>query len=913
MRASGWSVIAAYLSAALMLVGGCVARRGPARPGATAPSTSPLATTSPVSEPRAELSLDQILPVVTLPAPAASTRPADQPPPLEAIELFARARDALLQNQRYTAINLLEKAVKLDPDSYELWFTLGQAYQGIGGSADRALAAFEQAARIRPDDIEVQTELGRAYQSRGDLNRAIERFRMARQTTEYRQAEDPLALVVDYRLAVLLQQQGYDRAALDCYQSLLRRIQRNGIRFRASPEASYLQAHPHLIYEQIGTLHEKRGEFEQALRAYQNVADRAPNDFEHQARLVRLRVKLGQHQQAIASAADLVRRFHASSESIQLLRQVYQELGRQEDFVQELWKLHRQQPQDRAILFALADTLAEAGREAEAAALLRDAIRSHDGDLEIVERLWRLYADRDRVTDAARLIIEVCADHPDATSELTPLLLDLTRLSRRHALRLGGLQKLAVRPDAEAAKQYWIWRVASGWSRANTARAALEQAAAANPPFDPACRALLDSYLSRSDWDQTSRQRAVDELIESVRSRGRADLAAELRGLVELRADRAEAAVEAFSQAVQLASASQRRPSPDLQLQLALALHKSQRTSQFEQLMWKLISERPRFAPAYQLLLSYYRQNNSPHNARDLLEKWLAADPTSITARVQQAAELVQQRRANDAIELIRRLFEQHPDDADVVTSLVLLFNAAGRSQEAVELLEAERAKDPGNRTVVEALIEIYVSQNRTADATRVLDAARQAVAQDPDLLYYLAHLYQRIGQQQLTEQLLQEVLRLDPTHAPAGNDLGYTWADAGKNLDRAEALIRVAVQAEPDNPSYLDSLGWVLYKRGRFAEALRWLEQAAQPAEQADPVVLDHLGDVLYRLNRHAEAQQAWEKSLERLGQVPPRDELNSLRLQLQAKLKQAQSNQPVNVAPVVEAGESQGQANRN
>ncbi|HWP40882.1 MAG TPA: tetratricopeptide repeat protein, partial [Tepidisphaeraceae bacterium] len=134
-----------------------------------------------------------------------------------------------------------------------------------------------------------------------------------------------------------------------------------------------------------------------------------------------------------------------------------------------------------------------------------------------------------------------------------------------------------------------------------------------------------------------------------------------------------------------------------------------------------------------------------------------------------------------------------------------------------------------------------------------------------------------------------------------------------GRNLDRAEALIRVAVQAEPDNPSYLDSLGWVLYKRGRFAEALRWLEQAAQPAEHADPVVLDHLGDVLYRLNRHADAQRAWEKSLERLGQVPPRDELNSLRLQLQTKLKQAQSDQPVNVAPIVEAGESQGQAKKN
>ena len=147
--------------------------------------------------------------------------------------------------------------------------------------------------------------------------------------------------------------------------------------------------------------------------------------------------------------------------------------------------------------------------------------------------------------------------------------------------------------------------------------------------------------------------------------------------------------------------------------------------------------------------------------------------------------------------------------------------------------------------------------------------------------------------------------MKIDPKHPPASNDLGYTWADQGINLKRAEELIRVAVAAEPDNQSFLDILGWVLYKRGQFEEAKRFLEEAIGPASFPDPVVLDHLGDIYYRMGDVPGAKKQWERSMERLGQVnaDARDDLKKLKLELQSKLKQAESGQPVNVAPVVES----------
>src|SRR5258706_15011922 len=196
-------------------------------------------------------------------------------------------------------------------------------------------------------------------------------------------------------------------------------------------------------------------------------------------------------------------------------------------------------------------------------------------------------------------------------------------------------------------------------------------------------------------------------------------------------------------------------------------------------------------------------------------------------------------------------LFHDQPQSVEILVALRDFYEESSRIEDLIAKLEDERKLHPDNREAVELLAGIYYQQKRLPDALRVLDAARQAVANDPDLLYYIAHRYGGIDQKQTEEQLLQEVIRLDPRNAPASNDLGYGWADEGKRLAEAENLIRIAVDAEPDNQSFLDSLGWVLYKRSKFAEALTYFEKAIGPATRPDPVVLDPMVDVLYRLSQ--------------------------------------------------------------
>ncbi len=129
-------------------------------------------------------------------------------------------------------------------------------------------------------------------------------------------------------------------------------------------------------------------------------------------------------------------------------------------------------------------------------------------------------------------------------------------------------------------------------------------------------------------------------------------------------------------------------------------------------------------------------------------------------------------------------------------------------------------------------------------------------------------------------EEQLQFILETDPDEPTANNDLGYYWADQGKNLEQAEKLIRKAIDldrkertsgtwvgldSDRDNAAFVDSLGWVLFREGKLKEARHELERAtALPDGEEDPSVWDHLGDVCNRQGDRKRAAEAWHKAID-------------------------------------------------
>ena len=139
---------------------------------------------------------------------------------------------------------------------------------------------------------------------------------------------------------------------------------------------------------------------------------------------------------------------------------------------------------------------------------------------------------------------------------------------------------------------------------------------------------------------------------------------------------------------------------------------------------------------------------------------------------------------------------------------------------------------------------------------------------------FSLSAIYVLKGDMTKGESILEQVLAENPDNPQANNDLGYLWADQGKNLDKALAMITKALTSEPENAAYIDSMGWVLFKLGRVEEAAQKLEQAVSMKRGDDPTLHEHLGDCYAKLGRTEDAKKIWTKALELMDKKKSKDE---------------------------------------
>ncbi len=191
------------------------------------------------------------------------------------------------------------------------------------------------------------------------------------------------------------------------------------------------------------------------------------------------------------------------------------------------------------------------------------------------------------------------------------------------------------------------------------------------------------------------------------------------------------------------------------------------------------------------------------------------------------------------------------------------------------KLLKDELAKQGGADEVRVALGDFYRQERKFDEALVALKPVAEGPDRQQSLLarYEIAGIHSVRKRDDLAEAELLQIIAANGGGMPrllaaANNDLGYLWADAGKNLDRAESMVREALKSDPDNLSYVDSLGWALFKRGKVKEAVVLLKRAATSKGTSDATLWDHYGDALLKSGDRPGAAAAWRKAVEICGQ---------------------------------------------
>ncbi len=95
----------------------------------------------------------------------------------EAEELYKKGLDFGQKSDADGAIECWKKTIELNPEHFEAWYNLGNAYDLGKEDLERALECWNKALEIKTDDIDVLYNMGNAYREHKDYDLAIECYK----------------------------------------------------------------------------------------------------------------------------------------------------------------------------------------------------------------------------------------------------------------------------------------------------------------------------------------------------------------------------------------------------------------------------------------------------------------------------------------------------------------------------------------------------------------------------------------------------------------------------------------------------------------------------------------------------------------------------------------------------------------
>ncbi len=291
--------------------------------------------------------------------------------------------------------------------------------------------------------------------------------------------------------------------------------------------------------------------------------------------------------------------------------------------------------------------------------------------------------------------------------------------------------------------------------------------------------------------------------------------------------------------AIALLEARRRRHRPTWEERLTLGrlYWDSRRVDDARRVFEAMARERPDSPELARILGEIALQSGRPDAARRHYERAIEADPTDYRSYL--ALFFASSRRFTSAPETVTL-----PE---------------GRAAELVA-----RAAERVDGTDFEGLVLTGVAWMAVDSVARAAEQFEQASAlrpDDRDARLNLAGAYQRLGRLDAALAVVRDLRTRWPDDPTLLNFHGYLLAELGRDLGRAERLVRRALEAEPDNGYFLDSLGWVYFRMGDYPRAVSTLGRASDRVPD-DPEILEHLGDALRAMKRFRDARAAYERS---------------------------------------------------
>jgi tetratricopeptide (TPR) repeat protein len=257
-----------------------------------------------------------------------------------------------------------------------------------------------------------------------------------------------------------------------------------------------------------------------------------------------------------------------------------------------------------------------------------------------------------------------------------------------------------------------------------------------------------------------------------------------------------------------------------------------------------------------------YINLGKPAKAEKLLLSLLKKKKSS-QAQYLLAVTYFDQKKLEKSLQTLRNIDPASEQYEDGIFLQLRILRDTKRIDQALALLQKTVADKNLNKPIFYMLLASLYQEK--PDLRRGIDVLKEGIALYPDndqLYFELAITLEKAGKHDQSMEAMEKVLQLKPDHPEALNFIGYSWADANINLNKALAYIKRAILQRPDNGFIRDSLGWVYFRLRDYHQAVDELQKAVSQ-EPNDPHILEHLGDAYAAMGQKSKAVDAYIKAL--------------------------------------------------
>ncbi len=272
----------------------------------------------------------------------------------------------------------------------------------------------------------------------------------------------------------------------------------------------------------------------------------------------------------------------------------------------------------------------------------------------------------------------------------------------------------------------------------------------------------------------------------------------------------------------------------------------------------RALTAAPDAAAPHLLAAELHRDLGDGEAAAAALRRAVAADRQAIGARRALAAQLVELDRPAAAVEVLSALAARRADDGQIALALGEALLATDAADRAQKMADAALAIDPDDRAALELAARAAIAAGRIDEGLALrprLYRGPRAPAHREAIARALAHA----GQFTRAESEFAAAVIHHPDSAAAW--LAFArWFAARDKLDRAEGLLRHAIERQPLAAELHAALADIFERQGNRAGARLALAAAAR-LQPDEPAHEDELARVEFLDGELVEALARWER----------------------------------------------------